>query len=88
MRTQPICTCSILNCTSRDKESIFELNWLGGHHRVSHCKIINKYEMLDFDSHQWFLDVCLVFKVVNGQTDLFTMTGLHQDVPGERLSAE
>lgn len=23
--------------------------------------------MLDFDSHQWFLDVCLIFKVVNSQ---------------------
>ena len=31
-----------------------------------YCKIINRYKILEFDSYQLFLDVCLIFKVLNG----------------------
>ncbi|OON91327.1 MAG: hypothetical protein ATN33_01430 [Epulopiscium sp. Nele67-Bin001] len=31
-----------------------------------YCKMTNKYKILDLDSYQFFLDVCLVYKVLNG----------------------
>ena len=31
-----------------------------------YCKITNKHKIMDFDSFQLFLDVCLIFKVLNG----------------------
>lgn len=31
-----------------------------------HCNILSKYNILDLDSYQMFLDVCLIFKVLNG----------------------
>ena len=31
-----------------------------------YCNIVKKYQILDFDSYQLFLDVCLTFKVLNG----------------------
>ena len=31
-----------------------------------YCKIANKHKIMDLDSFQQFLDVCLIFKVLNG----------------------
>ena len=31
-----------------------------------YCEIINKYKILDFDSYQLLLDVCLIFEVLKG----------------------
>ena len=33
-----------------------------------YCKIANKHKIMDLDSFQLFLDVCLIFKVLNGLT--------------------
>lgn len=31
-----------------------------------YCNILSKYNILDFDSYQIFMDACLIFKVLNG----------------------